>query len=105
MVLLKVAHYRSPQGAWLSPLLFDIYLESVLRAAEESLTQRPVADLHVSEKTAFADDVNRYSTDSTYLENCKPILTEKLKEWWRVVLNAEKIGKFTLSRARGMDMR
>ncbi len=73
----------------------------MLRAAEESLTQRLVADLHVSKKTAFADDVNRYSTDSTSLENCKPKLTEKLKEWWRVVLNAEKTGEVHSQQSSG----
>ena len=62
-----------PQGSVLGPLLFILYLESLVRTLEERCTQTKIY--------AFADDVKLLSTDASDLQNAITVIENWSSKW------------------------
>ena len=75
----------TPQGDSLSPVLFIVYLEGVLRDVRPLLLSRLPADISLGLPTetayADADDVDFVTTDGERLRTLLPTISNKLLEW------------------------
>ena len=74
----------TPQGDSLSPVLYIVYLEGVLRDVRPLLLSRPPADISLGlpTETAYADvdDVDFVTTDGERLRTLLPTISNKLLE-------------------------
>ena len=69
----------TPQGDSLSPVLFVIYLEAVLREVRQIICARP--DLGLPTGTEYADDVDFLSSDCKRIQELLPDIAKCLKTW------------------------
>lgn len=89
------ANMGAAQGDGASPYLFSYYLDKALTQAQESLppslTPPPMDTLlELPELTAYADDVDRYSTSAEYLESRLALEAPLLGEKWNLRISEDK---------------
>lgn len=89
------------QGDALSMLAFVGYIAGAMRDVNKALASRlPVLDLRIvlPFETAFVDDLDRHSTQSSFLEEVLDV-TEQHFAQWKLVLNKTKTDRYALSTA------
>ena len=88
------------QGDSLSPFLFLTYLnEAMDKAAATFQIPLPILDqqLRLPDTTAFADDVDIYSTSATHVETRQKHLTSELASW-NLKINEDKTEHITIKK-------
>nr|CCA23568.1 endonucleasereverse transcriptase putative [Albugo laibachii Nc14] len=88
------SNHGTPQGDALSPLLFVVYLEAVLRDSCHHLC----VSMRELNTIAFADDVDFIHHDPNHLEHIL-LIAERVFRSWSLTINVNKTERTTITRA------